>query len=183
MPASGLSAVFMANRAALLRFVRARGAGDEGEDILQELWFKVANVSADGPIADPLAYVYRMADNLMHDRIRANARRSRRERVWGELGSDDSAFTSTPTAERTLLARERLRQIEAALCGLSERCQTIFRRFRIDGVGQGQIARDEGISLSAVEKHLQRAYRVLTLAVEGATDTEQAPRSGQDRSQ
>ena len=35
--ATGLSAIFMANRAALLRFLRARGAGDDAEDLLQDM--------------------------------------------------------------------------------------------------------------------------------------------------
>jgi RNA polymerase sigma-70 factor (ECF subfamily) len=72
MVTSGLSAVLIANRAPLLRFLRARGAGDDAEDIMQELWLKVDRLEAEGPIADPRAYLFRMADNLMHDRVRAS---------------------------------------------------------------------------------------------------------------
>jgi RNA polymerase sigma factor (sigma-70 family) len=172
MATSGLGAVFMANRGALLRFLRARGAGEDGEDILQELWLKVSTLSADGPIADPVAYLYRMADNLMHDRVRARMRRGRREQIWGEQSSEETDHHGAPTAERTLLARERLQRVQAALGNLSERSQAIFRRFRIDGVGQSEIARDEGISLSAVEKHLQRAYRAITAAIEEEAEAE-----------
>ena len=166
MVASGLSAVLIAHRAALLRFLRARGAGEDADDIMQELWLKVDRMEAAGPIADPRAYLFRMADNLMHDRVRANVRRSNRELAWGQTGYDAGGQDEAPSVERTLAARQRLRQVERALATLGERTQVIFRRFRIDGVTQSRIAQEEGISLSAVEKHLQRAYRTVAALVD-----------------
>jgi RNA polymerase sigma-70 factor (ECF subfamily) len=173
MVASGLSAVLIANRAPLLRFLRARGAGEDAEDILQELWLKVERLAAEGPIADPRAYLFRMADNLMHDRVRASMRRGHREQAWSEAGYDPAGRDETPSPERALAARQKLRRVELALATLGERSQSIFRRFRIDGVTQSRIAQEEGISVSAVEKHLQRAYRVVA-ALAGEED-EAAP--------
>ena len=172
MVASGLSAVLIAHRGALLRFLRARGAGEDGEDILQELWLKIERLEAEGPIADPRAYLFRMADNLMHDRVRASMRRTNREQAWTETGFDLTGQDETPSAERALFARQRLRRVEMALATLGERSQAIFRRFRIEGVTQSRIAQEEGISVSAVEKHLQRAYRVVAALVD--EDDEQA---------
>jgi RNA polymerase sigma-70 factor (ECF subfamily) len=166
MVASGLSAILLADRGPLLRFLRARGAGDDAEDILQELWVKVDRIEADGPIADPRAYLFRMADNLMHDRVRASMRRANREQAWSESGYDPAGQDESPSAERTLAARQRLRRVELALATLGERSQTIFRRFRVEGVSQARIAQEEGISVSAVEKHLQRAYRVIATLVD-----------------
>ena len=37
-----------------------------------------------GPVADPLPYLYRMANNLMLDRYRSATRRERREQDWAE---------------------------------------------------------------------------------------------------
>lgn len=176
MVVSGLSAVLIAHRAALLRFLRARGAGDDADDIMQELWLKIERIEAAGPIADPRAYLFRMADNLMHDRVRANVRRSNREQAWSDAGYDSAGQDETPSAERALAARQRLREVERALATLGERTQSIFRRFRIDGVTQSRIAQEEGISLSAVEKHLQRAYRTVAALID-EEDSEQASRS------
>lgn len=172
MVASGLSAVLIANRGPLLRFLRARGAGDDAEDIMQELWLKVDRLEADGPIADARAYLFRMADNLMHDRVRASMRRSNREQSWSETGYDVTGQDETPSAERALAARQRLRRVELALATLGERSQAIFRRFRIEGVSQSRIAQEEGISVSAVEKHLQRAYRLVATLID---DDDAAP--------
>ena len=175
MAPSGLSAVLLANRGPLLRFMRARGAGEDAEDLFQDLWLKVDRIEAEGPIADPRAYLFRMADNLMHDRVRAAMRRTGREQAWGGTGHDDAELDETPSAERALAARQRLHRVEIALATLGERSQAIFRRFRIDGVTQGRIAQEEGISISAVEKHLQRAYRVVATLVD--EDDEPAPRA------
>jgi len=166
MVASGLSAVFLANHGPLLRFLRARGAGDDAEDVMQDLWLKLGRLEADGPIADPRSYLFRMADNLMHDRVRAAMRRSSREQAWSETGYDAAGRDEAPSAERTLAAQQRLRRVEFALATLGERTQMIFRRFRIDGIAQSRIAQEEGISVSAVEKHLQRAYRIVATLVD-----------------
>lgn len=154
---AGLVAVLLENRAALLRFLRARGAGHAAEDLLQELWVK-ASAGAGQPIADPLAYLYRMAANLVLDHRRAELRRGRREEA-SAAGEGEACDLSS--GERLAMSREELRQAEAALAALGERTEAIFRRFRLQGATQRQIADELGISLSAVEKHLQRAYRAL----------------------
>ena len=114
---------------------------------------------ASGPIADPVAYLYRVANNLAIDRRRSLQRRQQRDHGWADMRTTDSGWS--PSAERVLLARDQLRMVDAALAGLGERTDRIFRRFRIEGATQERIAADMGISLSAVEKHLQKAYRAL----------------------
>ena len=158
---AGLEAVFLGHRAALLRFLRARGAGDGAEDLLQELWIKAA-AGAHAPIADPLAYLYRAANNLMLDRHRSALRGARRDLEWSDTaGTGVLAVADAPSGERVLIAREELAAAEAALAALGERTDLVFRRFRVEGASQRAIADELGISLSAVEKHLQKAYRAL----------------------
>lgn len=162
MSEGGLQAIFLAQRAALLRFLRARGAGDAAEDVLQDLWLKLESGAPQAPIAEPLSYLYRAADNLMLDRRRSSVRRSAREDAWGEAADgSEPGVSDAPSADRVLAARDELRRVQAALDALGDRTATIFRRHRVDGIGQRDIAAEEGISLSAVEKHLQKAYRAL----------------------
>jgi RNA polymerase sigma-70 factor (ECF subfamily) len=61
-----------------------------------------------------------------------------------------------------LIARQRLREAEAVLAAQGQRVSQVFRRYRLDGVGQAEIARELGVSLSSVEKDLQKAYRALS---------------------
>ncbi len=173
----GLASVFMANRDVLHRFLRARlrGTGDP-EDVLQDLWVKLEALET-GPVAEPLAYIYRMAENLVHDRRRSAMRRTNRETEWtkGQInGSLGLAVDSQPDAERHLLACDHLRRVDIVLDGLPERTAFAFRSVRIDGVPQKEIAASMGISLSAVEKHLQKAYRAV-LEIQLRLDAEEPP--------
>ena len=162
MSGGGLQAVFMAQRPALLRFLRARGAGEDAEDLLQDLWMKLEGAPPAVPVAEPLAYLYRAADNLMLDRRRSAVRRIAREDAWGEAADGaEPGVSDAPSAERVLSGRDELRRVQSALDALGERTSAIFRRHRVDGIGQRDIATESGISLSAVEKHLQKAYRAL----------------------
>ncbi|MDH7640441.1 RNA polymerase sigma factor [Sphingomonas sp. MAHUQ-71] len=158
--AGTLDEAFMAHRPALLRYFRARGAGDEADDLLQDLWMKL---SAAGSIEadDSLAYLYRMAHNLMLDRRRGAVRRRLREENYQEVIDDTD---ETPGAEHVLLAREALQRIEAVLAGLGPKTEHIFRRHRVEGIAQRDIAAEFGVTLSAIEKHLQKAYRAVAAA-------------------
>ena len=154
----GLQRVILNERARLLRFLSARGAGDEAEDVLHDLWQRVS-VAPGQPVADPVAYLFRAAENLMRDRRRSLISRERRQMDWHEAGPSPE---DAPLGERVLIARERVRQAEAMLAGLGPRVDQVFRRYRLDGMGQAAIARDLGVSLSSVEKDLQKAYRALS---------------------
>ena len=158
---AGLKAVFLAERPMLLRFVTARLRDrDAAEDVLQDLWIRLEG-TASGPVADPAAYLFRMANNLAFDRRRSETRRSSRDGAWLDVQSDASDFA---TQEETLIARERLEALQAALVRLPERTAAIFRAYRFDELPRKDIAAAEGISVSAVEKHLQRAYRAIQAA-------------------
>lgn len=158
----GLKALLLANRPALLRFLAARRvAPDEAEDLLQDLFVKLES-QAVGPVAEPRAYLYRMLDNLLLDRRRSAGRRAGREEAWRAARSGLALdIDDRPSAERQLIDRERLASVSSALAALPERTLLVFSRFRIDGVPQKDIAAELGISVSAVEKHLQRAYRAV----------------------
>lgn len=149
----------------MLRYLAARRlAPDEAQDLLQDLYVKLAD-GGPGPVGEPRAYLYRMAENLLLDRRRSAGRRAGREQAWtaAQRGPGGEA-DDRPTAEQVLIGRERLAAVTEALAGLPERTVAVFRRYRIDGIAQRDIAAELGISLSAVEKHLQKAYRVVVEA-------------------
>jgi RNA polymerase sigma factor (sigma-70 family) len=157
----GLGAVLADKHAILARYVRVRLRNDEAvEDVLQELWLKVQTVDS-GPIAEPMAYLYRMAENLVLDRKRAEQRRAARDHNWTEHRADggDLSADTAPSPERIVVARDYLRRVDARLAQLPDRTVFVFRAVRIDKRLQKELAAELGISVSAVEKHLQRAYR------------------------
>jgi RNA polymerase sigma-70 factor (ECF subfamily) len=148
------------SRPALLRFLAARRVvPDDAEDLLQELYLKIGRRPG-GPVLDPRAYLYRALDHMIVDRRRAQSRRAAREDNWAQVESGDGTDPG-PSPETVVAARSRLAAVQKALSVLPERTVLILRRFRLDDVGQRDIAAELGISVSAVEKHLQRAYRAL----------------------
>lgn len=160
MNSTGLEAVFLSSRDRLLAFLRAHGAGEAAEDLLQELWIKVS-AAPGGPIAQPLSYLYRAANNLMLDRYRSQQQATKRDHDWTEAATTIPGQSDEPSTERRLIAREQLRLAQTALDALGERPAAIFRRHRIDGVGQREIAVEFGVSISTVESDLRRAYRAM----------------------
>ena len=161
MESSGLEAVFLASRNQLLRFLAAQGAADAAEDLLQELWIRVS-ANAGGPIASLLSYLYRAANNLMLDHYRSKRQATRRDIAWTEAtGATVAGRSDEPSSERVLISREQAALADAALEALGPRRAKIFRRHRIDGIGQRQIAYEMGISLSTVESDLRRSYHAM----------------------
>ncbi|HVJ03382.1 MAG TPA: RNA polymerase sigma factor [Sphingomonas sp.] len=154
---SGLQHVVLNERGRLLRFLAARGMGEDAEDVLHDLWQRVASTPTQ-PIADPLSYLFRAAENLVRDRRRSTVSRDRRQQEWHDAGTTSEEM---PQGERALIAREQLREVQGALAALGPRVELVFRRCRLDGVGQAIVARELGVSLSSVEKDLQKAYRAL----------------------
>lgn len=160
---SGLKGFLLENRPAILRFLTARRVPpDEAEDLIQDLFVKLESHPT-GPVTDARAYLYRMADNLLLDRRRSAGRRTSREEAWMEVhfGTETD---DCPSAEQITMARQDLAIVSRALAVLPTRTVDIFRRFRIDAIPQKQIAAELGISVSAIEKHLQKAYHVLVEA-------------------
>lgn len=154
----GLEGVLLANRDRVVRFLEVRGAGDAAEDIFQDLWMRLTEKGL-GPIGEPLAYVMRAANNLMLDRYRSARQSALRDMAWS-----DAAIAERPSAERTLISREQLALIERAIAATGERPARIFRRFRVDGVQQREIAAETGVSLSTVEADLRKVYAAIAKA-------------------
>jgi RNA polymerase sigma-70 factor (ECF subfamily) len=161
MQHQGLQLLFEESREQLLRYLRAHGAGDAADDLLQELWLKVA-ATPSGPIASPKSYLFRAATNLMIDRRRSESQAQRRELEWSGLTDRlPHSAASDPGPDREIDGRNKLAKVEEALASLPPRAVAIFRAHRIDGQTQREIAADMGLSSSTIESDLRTVYRLL----------------------
>lgn len=161
---AGLEQVFLEVRPALTRYLLARGLPlADAEDVLQDVFLKLGTHRA--PIGEPKAYLYRVVHNQLLDRRRSAHRRVRRDDEWSTGGTGMAPEADPqPSAEDRLIAREQLTAMTAAIAAMPVRTADIFRRFRLDGLTQRAIAEALGISKSAVEKQLYRAFAALAAA-------------------
>ena len=158
----------MERREDFRRFFIARlGGTADVEDLLQELYLKVQG--AEGKAVDnPSAYLYRLASNLMLDRLRSIKRTVARDTEWRRtthalVGAFDVA--DAPDAEAAIIARQRLERLTQALTSLSDATQRAFRLHKFEGLSHAQTAARMGISHSAVEKHVSLALNHLLARV------------------
>lgn len=162
----GLSGLLDDNRDALLRFLAARcGDAVMAEDLLHDLWIRIGKVST-GPIANGRAYLFRMANNLVLDAARGRRRAMARDRAWIEqdVGADNGIEMRpdpAPAADEALAQRQEAELLHRAIAELPAGAARALRLHRFDGLKQADVAREMGISVSAVEKHLATAMRHL----------------------
>lgn len=152
---TGLEQVFLENRPAILRFLRARGCDASAEDLFHDLWLNLQS-QGNGPIAEPLNYIFRAASNMAMNLARGENRRRDRERDWNAAQSFDPVLP-----DAALVYRSEIERARARLCNLGSRVERTFFLSRVDGLQRREIAEKLGVSLSTVEKDLTRAYEVI----------------------
>ena len=168
---SGLVRLFDLHHGELRRFLAVRcGNADDGEDLLQDLWLKVAAITP-GPIANGRAYLFRMANNLMLDRLRSHQRAMRRDLGWIDagflgIGSPEERPDFAAPADEALASRQEAALLERVIAGLPPGAQWALRLHRLEEMSQAEVAQTMGISRSGVEKHLAVAMKHLRRALQ-----------------
>lgn len=165
-----LPSLFEHHRAELLRFVAAR-TGDmaEAEDILQELWLRTSTAPA-ATVEHWRGYLFRAANNLVIDRVRARRRREARDREWTEsvhgvsTGAEEIA-DSADAADRGIEAEQEAQRLAKAIAALPDGARRVFELHKIDGLSHADVADRLGISKSGVEKHMAVAMKHLRRAL------------------
>jgi RNA polymerase sigma factor (sigma-70 family) len=156
---------YFARREELKRFFAARfGSAEHAEDLVQELYLKVAALNPGQPVQNPGGYLYRLAMNLMIDQVRQRTRAATRDSAWRQaqtqtLGDQDVA--DEPVMEDALTAKRRLEGLVQALGRLPAKTQQIFRLHKFEGLTHAQTAARLGISQRSVEKHVSAALKAL----------------------
>lgn len=168
---SGLAGILEENRAALRRFLIARTNDPAvADDLLQEVWIRIDRAES-VTIGNARAYLFRIANNLVLDRVREERRRAARDRAWS-----DATFGTTATAgedvtdprddaETTMIDREEVAQLASAIANLPPAAGRAFRMHKLDGLSQAEVAASLGISKSGVEKHIAVAMAHLRRAL------------------
>jgi len=143
---------------ALRRYFSKRAPVDEVQDLVQEVFLRIQAQERDSPIEHLDRYLFTVAASVLADRAR---RRLVRHDKSHETLEEIHYPTEEVTPERVLLDREALQTVVAAIAELPARTRTVFVLHRFEEMTCTKIAEELGMSVSAVEKHIMKALRVL----------------------
>ncbi|MPZ29658.1 MAG: sigma-70 family RNA polymerase sigma factor [Rhodospirillales bacterium] len=153
--------IYLAHRGALVNYASAI-TGDHGraEDVVQEAFLRYRTASANRRVDEPVGYLYRVVRNLALDLRR---RLTLEGRHVVDLDRTVVEVEDTASTEATLMAREDLRNVLAALNELPERTRIALEMHRFGGCKLKDIAARLGVSISFAQalvkeglKHCQR---------------------------
>jgi len=136
---------------------RVRNAQDV-EDLVQEVFCRLSERAGLDEVENQEAYLFQTAANLLRDRARRDQTRTAANRDLVEQAKETFEEISP---ERVLLGKRRIEELTRALMELPERTRVIFLLHRFEDRKYGEIARQLGISVSSVEKHMMDAIRHL----------------------
>lgn len=163
--AETVSRLFRDHNRSLVSYLALRlRSVQEAKEVAQEAYVRVLQL--DRPGADSLlrAYLFKVATNLAVDRLR---QRRRRDSSYDEASSVDLE-TSLDEPQRRTLAREQLQALIDGLEELPEKCRDAFLLFRLDGLGQQEIATRLGVTERMVRNYITQALLYCRLRTDGA---------------
>jgi len=140
--------------ARLKQTLQRRGVSpDDAEDFVQEAFLRLEQRRRDGEVIEqPEGYVMRTALNVAADA----ARRTRRWRMSAEPVEEMVLADESPAQDEVLGARRRLIHLNAGFDALDPVTRAIVVAKKVNGLKVAEIARMQGLSISAVEKRLAR---------------------------
>jgi RNA polymerase sigma factor (sigma-70 family) len=155
---------YLEKRPALVRFFAARlKSVGAAEDLVQELYLKLAVLDPAEEIGNPSAFLYRAAQNLMLDRHRQERRTNLRDGAWQET---QELRAGEPAVDDALAARRRLVRVGAIVEEMPAKMREAFRLHKLEGLSHAETARSMNVSVSAVEKHISAALKLLLRKLE-----------------
>jgi RNA polymerase sigma-70 factor (ECF subfamily) len=148
---------------------------DEIDDLVQEAYVRLAQLSSVSHIRNGKAYLFTTARSVMLQRLRRE--QIVRIEMLAEVESLNVA-DAAPSPERQVGARMQLEQILAIIDQLPDRCREIFRLRRIEGVPQKEIAARLRVPEHIVEAEATRGLKQIMKRLAEGGDSFAAGGSG-----
>lgn len=150
-------------RPALLRFFQRRmPRGADREDLVQEVFLRLARRTDLAAIENIDGYLFHAAANVLTDWRRRQSARAAAAHAPLDERLEDVGFTP----ERVLIGRDAVRALIAALADLPERTRAVFMLYHFEGLPHAEIGRRLGIAVRTVEDHVARANAKLVHVLE-----------------
>ncbi len=154
---SVVTSAFINDSAFIKRYLsRFLSSQHDIEDVAQEAYLRafVAEKKKDGEIEHPRAFLFRIAKNLAISRLR---RKSYQITDYIEDLGVSVVIEDGTDPERELAAQQSLGLYCEAVASLPEKTRQIFLLRKMHGLKHKEIAQRMSLSVSSIEKHLQKA--------------------------
>jgi RNA polymerase sigma factor (sigma-70 family) len=146
--------------ASLIQFLRNNWRNEtEIEDLLQEIYVRVFEAAREETPVQAKPFIFTTARNLLINRIR------QRQVVPIESVADLDSLSisiSEPSPERSVIARDELRRLQAALDRLPPRVREAVLLRRVEGLSRREIAMRMQIGEGTVKDYLADAMNMLS---------------------
>jgi RNA polymerase sigma factor (sigma-70 family) len=143
---------------ALRRYFAKRTPAGQIDDLIQEVFVRLQAHQASAPIDQLDRYLFTVAASVLTDQSR---RRAVRHESAHESFEEKHHPIEERSPERVLLDREDLDVMMQAITEMPTRTRDVFVLHRFEEMSGTSIAAALGLSVSAVEKHVMKALKIL----------------------
>jgi RNA polymerase sigma factor (sigma-70 family) len=151
---------FLPHEAELRRMLRRVCTGPaEIDDVVQETCYRILSMASLDQVRDPKPFVFRAAKNIVLDRIKRDA--VVKIEAMANLEDLDIADTA-PSPERVVFARMELEWVIGLVANLPDRCKSVFRARRLQGLSQQETADALGLTDGVVEHEMMKGMRLMS---------------------
>lgn len=155
-----IAGVFAAHQRALRTFVsRMLRNDDDVADTVQDVFLRVAQLPDPSRLElNPRAYLFRIAENLVIDRVRRE--QFRQVSQHDPIVDDGDLAAPWPSVETQVHWRHAMKQIAERLGQAGPRVSTVVEMSCVDDLTHPEIARRLGVTTRTIERCMQRAREV-----------------------
>ncbi len=153
---NSVNGTLLSYRNALLKLVGKIAPSAEVEDIVQDAYVKLFQITSDNkPINYPKAFIYKIARNLAHDFNKKSEVRLSDSAV----DESDYGFSDNDDIYQQVLSNDEFCHFCEAVRHLPVQCRKVFVMRKVYGFTQKEIAKELNLSQYTVENHTANGMR------------------------
>jgi len=125
------------------------------EDIVHDAFLKVMSARRTKVIGNPRAYLYKVVNSIAIDRIRRKELEDSYHIAYRHAALEPPAADVSPLEAELIEDQDRVGLV-GFIAELPEKCRKVFVMCKLEEKSHAEIARELGMSVFAVEKHIVR---------------------------
>lgn len=152
-PAHTVEVLYNAHHSWLNSWLRRKlGCPDSAADLTQDTFMRVLTTRNPQPVLEPRAFLTTIAKRVLFNHYR----RQDLERAYLDTLAQIPEQVAPSEEERAIIL-QTLTELDQLLDGLPRAVKQAFLLAQVDGLTYNEIARELGISLATVKRHLNKA--------------------------